>query len=95
MNKQIINGEEITTLFENEKIRIETILSFGNSSPDDFWYCQDEDEWVLLTNGNAKIQFEDCEKHLCKDDHMLIPAYQKHRVSYTSDDAQWLCVFLK
>ena len=68
MNKQIINGEEITTLFENEKIRIETILSFGNSSPDGFWYCQHEDEWVLLTNGNAKIQFEDCEKHLCKDD---------------------------
>lgn len=95
MNKQIINGEEITTLFENEKIRIETILSFGNSSPCDFWYCQDEDEWVLLTNGNAKIQFEDCEKHLCKDDHMLIPAYKKHRVSHTSDDAEWLCVFIK
>lgn len=93
--KQIINGEVITTLLENEKIRIETIVSYGNASPDDFWYCQNEDEWVLLTNGKAQIQFEDEFVDLCKDDHMLIPAYKKHRVSYTSDDAEWLCVFIK
>ena len=93
--KQIINGEVITTLLENEKIRIETIVSFGNVSPDDFWYCQSEDEWVMLTNGKAQIQFEDEFVDLCKDDHMLIPAYKKHRVSYTSDDAEWLCVFIK
>lgn len=93
--KQIINGEVITTLLENEKIRIETIVSYGNASLDDFWYCQNEDEWVMLTNGKAQIQFEDEFVDLCKDDHMLIPAYKKHRVSYTSDDAEWLCVFIK
>ena len=93
--KQIINGEVITTLLENEKIRIETIVSFGNVSPDDFWYCQSEDEWVMLTNGKAQIQFEDEFVDLCKDDHMLIPAYKKHRVSYTSDDAEWLFGFIK
>ena len=93
--KQIINGEVITTLFENEKIRIEKISSFGNASPDGFWYCQNEDEWVMLTNGKAQIQFEDCVVDLCKDEHMLIPAYKKHRVSYVSDDGEWLCVFIK
>lgn len=93
--KQIINGEVITTLLENEKIRIETIVSYGNASPEGFWYCQNEDEWVMLTNGKAQIQFEDEFVDLCKDDHMLIPAYKKHRVSYTSDDAEWLCVFIK
>ena len=41
--KVIINGEEITTLFENEKTRIEKIESFGNASPVDFWYCNDSD----------------------------------------------------
>ena len=93
--KQIINGEVITTLLENEKIRIEKISSFGNSSPDGFWYCQDEDEWVMLTNGKAQIEFEDEFVDLCKDEHMLIPAYKKHRVSFVSDDAEWICVFIK
>ncbi len=93
--KVIINGEEITTLFENEKTRIEKIKSFGNASPDGFWYCQNEDEWVMLTNGKAQLQYEDCFVDICKDEHMLIPAGKKHRVSYTSDDAEWLCVFIK
>ena len=93
--QQIINGEVITTLLENEKIRIEKISSFGNASPDGFWYCQDEDEWVMLTNGKAQIEFEDKIVDLCKDDHMLIPAYKKHRVCFVSDDAEWLCVFIK
>ena len=93
--QQIINGEVITTLLENEKIRIEKISSFGNASPDGFWYCQDEDEWVMLTNGKAQIEFEDKIVDLCKDEHMLISAYKKHRVSYVSDDAEWLCVFIK
>ena len=93
--QQIINGEIITTLLENEKIRIEKISSFGNPSPDGFWYCQDEDEWVMLTNGKAQIEFEDEFVDLCKDEHMLIPAYKKHRVSFVSDDAEWLCVFIK
>ena len=93
--QQIINGEVVTTLLENEKIRVEKISSFGNASPNDFWYCQDESEWVMLTNGKAQIQFEDEFVDLCKDDYMLIPAYKKHRVSYVSDDAEWLCVFIK
>ena len=93
--QQIINGEVITTLLKNEKIRIEKISSFGNASPDGFWYCQDEDEWVMLTNGKAQIEFEDEFVDLCKDEHMLIPAYKKHRVSFVSDDAEWLCVFIK
>lgn len=93
--KQIINGEVITTLLQNEKIRVETIVSHGNASPDGFWYCQDEDEWVMLTKGKAQIQFEDEFVDLCNDDHMLIPAHKKHRVSYVSDDGEWLCVFIK
>ena len=93
--KVIINGEEITTLFENEKTRVEKIVSFGNASPNDFWYCQDEDEWVMLTKGKAQLQFENDFVNICKDEHMLIPSGKKHRVSYVSDDAEWLCVFIK
>ena len=93
--KVIINGEEITTLFENEKIKIEKIKSFGNVSPDGFWYCQEQDEWVMLTQGKAQLQYQDSFADICTGEHMLIPAGKKHRVSYTSDDAEWLCVFIK
>jgi len=93
--QKIINGEMITIIFENEKIRIETISSFGNVSPDGFWYCQDEDEWVSVTKGRAQLQFEDGFVDICTGENMFIPAYKKHRVSYTSDDAEWLCVFVK
>jgi cupin 2 domain-containing protein len=40
--------ENFQTLFESASVRIERIVSDGQSSPNDFWYDQPHDEWVVL-----------------------------------------------
>ncbi len=88
--------KEITEILSQTKTnRIERIISFGAQSPANFYYDQDEDEWVCLLEGSAKIQFEDKEIELKKGEQLFIKAHQKHRVSYTSKDCIWLAVFSK
>ena len=45
------------TLLQKPTLRIERILSQGHQSPADFWYDQDQDEWVLLVEGHARLSF--------------------------------------
>ena len=55
-------GAEIfDTLFENAAVQIERIASQGSSSPEGFWYDQDQDEWVLVLRGAATLEFADGE----------------------------------
>ena len=42
-------------------VRIERIVSHGQSSPFGFWYDQEEYEWVVLLKGAAGIRFEECD----------------------------------
>ncbi len=46
-------------LFKNKHIRIERILSQGQTSPADSWYDQDENEWVLVLKGSGVVVFDD------------------------------------
>lgn len=45
--------ELVEVLTENKHVRIERIISTGHASPDDFWYDQDEHEWVVVLKGEA------------------------------------------
>ena len=45
--------EVLTELLSAEGVRIERIVSFGQASPEGFWYDQIEDEWILLLEGSA------------------------------------------
>ncbi|MGO4987788.1 MAG: cupin domain-containing protein [Gallicola sp.] len=84
---------EITdTILENEKIKIERILSSGQSSD---VYDQNEDEWVLVLEGESVLETEGKEIPLKKGDHYYIKAHEKHRVLYTSENCLWLCIFVK
>jgi len=91
--------EEIfETLYQNENVIIERIISFGNITPQGQWYDQEKDEWVLLIEGNAKLEFEDDRiVELNKGDYVHLPAHQKHRVIYTSIDPKciWLAFHFK
>ena len=50
--------DELTeVLVECDSLRIERIVSRGHSSPPDFWYDQDENEWVLVISGRARLEF--------------------------------------
>ena len=74
--------------------RMERIVSRGQASPPDFWYDQNEDEWVMLMTGTATVAFADRRVKLCAGDWLRIPAHCRHRVASTSEDAVWLAVFL-
>ena len=78
-------------------IRIERIVSHGQVTPADEPYDQAWDEWVLLLAGAARLWLDGgVEVALGPGDHLLIPAFTRHRVTWT-DPAQptvWLAVHL-
>lgn len=89
--------EEIfDVLAEAGGVKIERIVSTGQSSPPDFWYDQDDHEWVVVLRGRAAVDFDDGRRvELGVGDHFLIPAHARHRVAWTSPDTAtvWLAVF--
>lgn len=89
------NEELFETLIESRSIRVERILSTGQTTPIGQWYDQERSEWVILLQGTAEIAYEDGEKvHLKAGDYLLIPPHQKHRVEFTSEDPPciWLAI---
>ncbi|MEZ5945131.1 MAG: cupin domain-containing protein [Planctomycetaceae bacterium] len=90
--------ELVSILAENSNVRIERIVSQGHSSPDGFWYDQDEHEWVALLAGAATLRFADGEfVEMKAGDCVLIAAHRKHRVERTaaSKATIWLAVFYR
>jgi cupin 2 domain-containing protein len=89
--------EEVTaTLLAMPNLRIERIVSTGQTSPENYWYDQDWDEWVILLRGRARLFFEgEAEaRSLESGDYVNIPAHRRHRVVWT-DPGQvtlWLAV---
>jgi len=60
------------------------------------WYDQEKDEWVLLLQGEALLEFKDEGiVRLHKGDYINISARKVHRVSQTSEDIKciWLTIF--
>lgn len=86
--------EIFETLISNDNVRIERIISYGQITPKDYWYDQDEDEFVLIIKGSAKILYKDGTIiTLNTNDFLNIEAHQKHQVIYTEDTTVWLAVF--
>lgn len=87
--------EWIETLAKGNGCRIERIVSWGQASPDGFWYDQDEDEWLTLIQGQSTLKVEGQDVTLCAGDTLMLPAHCRHRVESTTADPPcvWLCVF--
>jgi len=89
-------GEVIEKLasFGQEAVRIERIISGGHASAEGFWYEQQEDEWVMLIRGEARLLIEgkDDALEMVAGDHINLPAKLEHRVDSVSDDAIWIAV---
>jgi cupin 2 domain-containing protein len=88
-------GEEIEVLAEGEKIRIERVISTGQTTPVGEWYDQAEDEWVTLLQGEAELSFSEGERYRLKaGDYLKISAHCRHRVEYTSESPPcvWIAV---
>lgn len=88
--------EIIDILRSGDNIRIERIVSYGQASPEGFWYEQDENEWVMLIDGSAELEYPSGDIITMKTgDYVYIPAGEKHRVRSTSRDEKtiWLAFF--
>ena len=91
--------ETTDALVTRPGLRIERIVSFGQASPEGFWYDQGAAEWVLLLAGAARLRFEDetQARALGPGDWLEIAAHRRHRVEWT-DPAKptiWLAVFYR
>jgi cupin 2 domain-containing protein len=92
-------GEELfQDILDSDICRIERIVSCGQSSPGDFWYDQETDEWVILIQGRAVLSFEGGEAlEMNPGDYVYIPSHRKHRVAWTDPDQKtiWLAVHFR
>ncbi len=90
--------ERFDRLLERPGVRIERIVSTGQASPPGFWYDQDDDEFVVLLAGAARLRFEkdDAVLDLAPGDWVEIPAHARHRVEATRAEPPtvWLAVHL-
>ncbi|MBD3807472.1 MAG: cupin domain-containing protein [Epsilonproteobacteria bacterium] len=84
------NGEEFKTLFENKKIKIIRIISSQNLK--DKLYIQDEDEFVIVLEGSAKLRIGNDIKILQKGEFLYIPAKMPHKVLETQNGTLWLAI---
>ena len=89
--------ELLTTLLEATNVRIERIVSHGHVSPEGFWYDQNDNEWVIVLKGAARLRFEDSILEMKPGDFVNIPAHKQHRVEWTTPDEPtiWLAVFYR
>lgn len=89
--------ELVDILASSDRLRIERILSRGHASPEGFWYCQEQTEFVLLLKGEAQLTFAAPlhSQRLVPGDWLVIEPHCQHRVDWTSDqgDTLWLAVF--
>lgn len=91
------NREVFETLLQHPNCLIERIISTGQATPAEEWYNQDQDEWVILLQGQAELSYADGSRvTLNPGDYLLIPAHQKHRVEATSSTPPciWLAIHL-
>ncbi|QJD80398.1 cupin domain-containing protein [Spirosoma rhododendri] len=93
----VLPEELVDDLLRGQSFRVERIVSRGHASPDDFWYDQDEAEWVLVVQGEARLRLEtDAEPiELKAGSYINLPAHARHRVEWTHPDVDtiWLAIF--
>jgi cupin 2 domain-containing protein len=93
--------EILDTLLTRGPVRIERIVSTGQSSPPNFWYDQSEHEFVVLLAGAATLRLageagaDDELLALRPGSYVEIPAHRRHRVEATQAEPPtvWLAVF--
>jgi len=93
---QSVPEEIFENLISSENCKIERIVSRGHTTPEEKWYDQDKNEFVLILRGNAELLFEEKNElvKMKEGDYVNIPAHKKHRVEKTSTEKEtiWLTI---
>lgn len=94
--KEPLEEEQFGILHRQTDLKIERIVSTGQRTPGDEWYDQEENEWVVLLSGAARlfIEGEAQDRSLQPGDWLLLPAHCRHRVTWTQQQPAtvWLAV---
>lgn len=86
------NSETFTTLLEHKNIKINRIVSSGDVNETE--YLQEEDEWLILLEGEATLLLHAEKRNLKKGDTLFIPSKTPHRVLSTRNGTVWLTVHI-
>ena len=86
------NGEQFSTLLEHKNVKIVRIIT--TSVPEDNSYCQDEDEWVVVFEGEATLEIEGKQMVLRRGDTLFIPAKTSHKILHAAKGTLWLAVHI-
>ncbi len=91
-----LSDEVFESLATLAGVRIERIVSTGQTTPDGAWYDQAWDEWVVVIAGSARVRIdgEAEDRVLAAGDWLLLPAGCRHRVTHTRTDPPtvWLAL---
>jgi cupin 2 domain-containing protein len=93
--QSVPDKEVFEPLLMTTDVLIERIISHGQTTPENEWYDQERDEWVVLLQGNATIRFsDDTVTNLTCGDYLFIPAHCRHRVEFTQTEPPciWLAI---
>ncbi|MFN7678474.1 MAG: Nif11 domain/cupin domain-containing protein [Cyanobacteriota bacterium] len=92
-----VGEERVTVLLRTANLRLERIHSCAASSPPDFWYEQEEAEWVCLLRGRAteRVADEPSPRQLGPGDSLMIKPLHRHRLVATDPPPGtiWLALF--
>lgn len=88
-----------TLLSAMGRVRVERILSQGQSSPPGFWYDQPQMEWILVLQGSPRllIEGEAESRELKPGDSLTLLPHVRHRVEWTDPASVtiWLAVHVE
>lgn len=93
-----LEAERFDPLLTAANVRIERIVSTGQTTPPGDWFDQEWDEWVVVITGAAEVllEDEDVPRSLRPGDYLFLPAHVRHQVTWTLPERPtvWLAVHI-
>lgn len=92
-----LTEELVQILVRAPGVQVVRVVSCGHHSPDGFWYDQEENEFVVVVAGAARMVFEEPAEtvEMVAGSFVNIAAHRRHRVEWTDPEQNtvWLGVF--
>ncbi|MES2257456.1 MAG: cupin domain-containing protein [Pseudomonadota bacterium] len=86
------DGERFETLLSHQNLVVERIVSSSKIASHE--YVQEQDEWVVLLQGEATLDIAGESISLKSGDHVFLPSKTPHTVLSVSEGALWLAIHL-
>lgn len=88
-----LKGELFETLAKQKNVKIVHIVSSDDLEEKE--YFQDEDEFVLILEGEALLEVENEKKLLKKGEYFYIKSHTKHKILSVKNNTHWLAIYIK